>query len=211
MHRSLFKPFFCLLASCVFMLSTGCSLLPNKAEQQSSIEAKKGKPLVSDQWSVHSKIGYKTSEESGSAGLSWLQDGNAYDIKLLDPLGRSLGQVVSNGQTVEFKSKEHNLTADSVDDVVFRLLGRPFPVAELKYWIKGLKAPFLAVEPLSASAQHLEFNQADWRVEMSKFIIEDGYRLPKKLKLSYPSNTLEPVFELKIAIKTWTILEDKAQ
>ena len=208
MHSRFLKPIALCLVTLLMIFNAGCSLVPPQADDKAALTANRGKPLIKDHWSVHSKIGFKTSEESGSAGLSWLQDGNAYDIKLLDPLGRSLGQVVSDGQTVEFKSKEHNVTADSVDDVVFRLLGRPFPVAELNYWIKGLNAPLLAVEPLSASEQHLEFNQADWLVKMSKFTIEDGYRLPSKLKLSYPSNTVEPVFELKIAIKTWTIIED---
>jgi|GEM_PF-860205 len=203
-----------IVLSLCFSILSGCSTWQSQEDSPAAVA--KAEPFLGDHWEIQSKIGFKTPDQSGSANMKWVQNGESYNILITDPLGRTLGQVKSNGFKVQFITKDKTVEANSADDVVFRLLGRPFPVSQLKYWIKGLKAPLLASQPISASDDELQFIQSQWFVKINDFQEQEGFRLPGKLDMVYPapeSKNLEDVpeaaFQLKISIKNWLLLPDE--
>jgi outer membrane lipoprotein LolB len=189
----------------LMLISSGCSLWHPKSQIAQNIT--KSQPLLSNYWTLHSKVGIKTAENNGSAQLLWKQIGNRYKVSLIGPLGKSLGSLESDGEKVTLKSSDGTIqTADTEDQLSLALIGKPLPITQLQFWIKGLKAPFFPIQPISASADELEFIQRGWRIKMKGFQVVEGYKLPKRLILSYPSSNAKPSeVELQIIMKQWTI------
>ena len=196
-----------LMISLLSMLLQGCSSLPMKSSQDEAIAPIPGKRLLSNYWDLRSKVGFYSEQENGSASLRWSQQGEAFDITLFDPLGRQLGHISSDGALYVFQSKDSQIEGNSSEDIMLQLTGKPLPVSQLKYWIKGMKAPFLPTEPLSASPHHIEFIQANWHVNISGFQLLNEFRVPKKVIVEYPADpeSSESKIRLKFLIKEWNL------
>lgn len=208
-----FKASLPLLTAFGFIFLTGCSTFRAPSSPPSQII--QSQPLLSNYWSMESKIGIKTEAENGSAQLSWNQMGNRYNISLTGPFGKALGSLQNTGQQILLTSSDGSVqTAKDEEQLVLSAIGKPLPVKQMQFWIKGIKAPFFPIEPVSATVDSVEFIQRDWHVTMSGFHDVDGYRLPKKLLLKYPADSSTspsgtPV-ELKIIIKQWDLPAETA-
>lgn len=187
------------------LILQGCSHLQPQSTPAEPVT--QSRPLLSNYWSLSSKVGITTPTERGSAQLNWNQKGNKYQIYLTGPLGKQLASLVSDGETaVLTESNGKTYTANSEQELVIQAIGKPLPVDQMQFWIKGLKAPFYPIEPVNADAENLEFIQNDWRIEMNGFEIIDGYKLPRKLTLTYPaSENQEQIVELRVIVKEWTL------
>jgi len=194
------------------MLSlNGCSLwqAPQTTTDETQIQ---GQKLLSHYWTLKAKIGIKTQKENGSAGLLWQQMGSEYKITLTGPLGKQLGKLESDGLEIMLTSADGTTqTASTEDELVLNIIGKPLPVTQLQFWIKGMKAPFFPIEPISSSEKHLEFIQKNWRVSMENLSVINGYQLPQRLVLTYPasgSSSETTTLELKVIVKDWNIQSD---
>lgn len=201
------------LVTLCFGFLTGCSTF--KSEPVSPESGIQPQPLLSNYWSMNSKIGILTEQDKGSAQLSWHQMGNKYVIQLTGPLGKVLGSLESDGEKVTLTSNDGSVqTAQNEEQLVLATIGKPLPIKQMQFWIKGIKAPFYPIEPISASADAVEFIQKDWHVSMSGFHSVEGYKLPKKLTLKYPGHSTDSDavsasnkddIQLKIIIKQWKL------
>jgi len=196
---------FCCLS---FLGLSGCSILP----QQSEKIRPAGSLLLLNKWTLKAKIGIKTPEESGMAHLVWEQDGQDYTIHLRSPVGQQLAKLERRENQVVLTTSDGKTTkAQSEDALIFSMFGKPLPISQLRFWVKGLKAPFVPIKPISSSIEHLEFVQEQWQVRMEEFQIVDGYRLPMRLKLKYPARKADDAdldLTIRFIVKDWQIPVD---
>ncbi len=189
----------------------GCSSFQNNAQNKAAVTSP-GRPLLSNTWSLDSKIGIRTPKENGTAQLNWQQMGNEYVINITGPLGKHIGTLERRGETVSMTSSDgQTQTAESEDQLILNAIGEPLPVEQLQFWIKGLKAPFYPIVPVEADASSVIFIQKNWRVKMAQFENIDGYKLPQRLEFKYPADSAEEnQLTLRVLVKQWTLPQESA-
>lgn len=203
------KPLGQTLAVASLLFAAGCSSFQSTSNS-SDQSISQGRRLLSNYWTLDSKIGIKTPSESGSAQLSWEQMGSEYVIMINGPLGKNIGKLERKGNEVTMTAADGSQeTASSEEQLVLNTLGEPLPVEQLQFWIKGIKAPFYPIEPVSAANGTTEFIQKNWRVKMQEFHIIDGYKLPSRLEFSFPADAEEQL-KLKVIVKEWTLPQETA-
>lgn len=139
-----------------------------------------------DSWTLQGKLGVRAPSESGSGTVLWLQEQDAYDIRLSGPLGRGATRIQSTEQGVTLDiAGQPTLTASSAEALLEQQIGWRLPVEHLLWWVRGLPAPDSPSRlQLNPDSQLARLAQAGWTVEYSRYQQIDGVQLPQRLQLS---------------------------
>jgi outer membrane lipoprotein LolB len=115
--------------------------------------------------------------------LRWQEDNRRYTLNLLAPLG-------AGGMTLT--GTDHHLTLTTDDGKVQQagdpseLLrqngGPPLPVQNLRYWVRGLPAPFsTATKQFDAYGRLSQILQDGWQIDYLSYTHALGQDLPSRL------------------------------
>ncbi|MBQ0798534.1 MAG: outer membrane lipoprotein LolB [Porticoccaceae bacterium] len=156
-------------------------------------------------WRIRSKFGYVTNHDSGSAWLDWEQSGDDANANISGPFGVGAAQVISSTQGATLKQAgEPDLHATSADELTHHLFGWPFPIEQLRYWVRGLPAPDVRINSLttepSGLLSHLE--QDGWVLAFTRYQNTAVGPLPGKIEASTGD------LRIKLLIKEWFVAPD---
>ncbi|MEN8719579.1 MAG: outer membrane lipoprotein LolB [Oceanococcaceae bacterium] len=115
----------------------------------------------------------------GRGNLRWQQAGEHFTITVSGPFGA--GATRLDGTLDRVRVTRGNDTFDSVEPAqdLARALGMPVPLAQLPRWLRGL-----AAAPVDGGAD------PGWVLEVSEWVVVDGYRLPAELALQAGAQAL---------------------
>ena len=173
-------------ASCVALLFllTSCARLQPLPEGW-QLDAREQNLLAVRQWALSGKLGVRSTTESGSLYVHWLQKDVQYDIQLSGPLGQGGGSISGSPDGVILHADGREQRAASAEELVHRAFGWQLPMQALTYWVRGLPAPELTNrEAIERDAQGLLISQAQdgWVLEYSQYKLVQGHALPGRLK-----------------------------
>ena len=139
-----------------------------------------------DSWTLQGKLGVRSPGESGSGTVFWLQQQDAYDIRLSGPLGRGATRIQGSDAGVILDiAGQPQTTASSAEALLEQQIGWRLPVEHLLWWVRGLPAPDSPSRlQLNPDSQLARLSQAGWTVEYSRYQQIDGMQLPQRLQLS---------------------------
>jgi len=165
-----------ILFSSVAYLS-GCITKPESTPTQPLTEP------VHQTFSVSGKLGVRGEQISESARFNWTQNGQTFDLALIDPFGRQVMRLTGNDRFAKLETDDQqSYVADSAESLMLELLGWQLPVNHALYWIQGRpdpRQPFIADE----SGQFL---QNEWKVStLSHTTLGSGKTVPRKIKMSH--------------------------
>ncbi|WP_304639894.1 lipoprotein insertase outer membrane protein LolB [Pseudomonas sp.] len=137
-------------------------------------------------WTLQGKLGLRSLRESGSGTLYWLQQKDAYDIRLSGPLGRGATRIAGDQQGVTLEiAGQPSLSATSAEELVEEQIGWRLPVDNLLWWVRGLPAPNSPSRlQLDTDSRLARLTQAGWVIEYSRYQQVDGVTLPQRMQLS---------------------------
>jgi outer membrane lipoprotein LolB len=117
-------------------------------------------------WSFTGRLAVANGGDGGSGRIDWRQAGEDYDIRLSAPvthqgwrLHREHGRVILDG--LPGGPREGN----DAEALLLEATGWRLPVADMAYWVRGLRAPGMAQLTGDASGRPAMLEQAGWRVE----------------------------------------------
>ena len=154
------------------------------------------------QWTLHGRVAVQNGKEGFSAGLRWVQQGPAYQLRLMAPLGQG---------TYELQGDAHGVTLHTADNRVLHAadaqglmqdnLGWSAPVAGLRYWVLGIPEPGVPVDYLRVDEQGRlsDLEQSGWRISVLDYRQAGKLVLPSKLYMH--NDTLE----LRMVVQSWDI------
>ena len=116
------------------------------------------------EFTASGKLGIRSDAVNESARFNWIQQGNDYEIELLDPFGRQVMDLVGETGKVVLRSSESNVPqmARTPEELMQKLLGWQVPVAPARYWIQGHPAPGIPFEPAGLN----QFLQLGWQIDI---------------------------------------------
>lgn len=190
-----------LLTLAASTLLAGCTSAPVITGSIGNWDTHQQRLLQQEHWQLSAKLGVRSPSDSGSAYLNWQQQSNSYHIHLSGPLGQ--GSVHINGSPEQVslsRSGEPELRAASAEELLQQTLGWGAPIAQLKYWVRGLPAPDKTSQQThntQGALAHLQ--QSGWSLEYSRYRMVDGFLLPGKIIAR------QGELKLTLIIKDWAL------
>jgi outer membrane lipoprotein LolB len=189
-----------LVVSFLLLQLSACASLVNKQSSSSGTFSQVNNNInVSAQrnWGVVGRVSIKQENNAWLANIDWQHDDVVDELVI----SASLSGVLAN---IRYQEKQIIVeTQDGVqvlknNDALQRVVGFNPPINYLKYWARGLVVP--NVELLNDTGlvkERREFEQAGWRVQLSK------YRQVSDIWLPHSVSVKNKRLNIKLAIEQW--------
>ena len=184
------------LTALLAVIIAGCASQPGERATATA------DPAALDHWQVVGKLGYRSPHKNGSAWIDWRQQQDTYQVRLTGPFGAGATEIRGDGDSaVLSQSGEEDITATSGEALSTALFGWPFPVTELRYWIRGLAAPSSPADSAANADGTLStLSQQGWQLQFSDYGAQERWRLPGKIRGHNGD------YGFTLVIKTWQSL-----
>ncbi len=193
-----------LLAALAALLLAGCATAPpvTPAPGWPSEAAARRAATMGDirTWTIRGRLGVHTGREGFSAAIVWRQDGDRFDIRLFDQLGRQVAWLRGDGGQVSLTNhRGKTFRAQSAEQLMRAQLGWALPIRSLLYWVKGLPDPKLPAwrEEYDDGGRLVRLEQGGWSVRIPRYLSPDERAFPALIKLRRKD------FSAKLLIKHW--------
>ncbi|MBY4675691.1 lipoprotein insertase outer membrane protein LolB [Marinobacterium arenosum] len=173
------RPLIVLLAS--LWLAACSSLQPSPPAQVSNWQQYQWQMSTLKQWQLSGKVGFRTPDDSESAGFRWQQQDDRYQIELFGPLNQLGARIEGNLDYIQLEMDDRRYRAPSPEALLQDHLGWQFPIHDLNWWIRGLPSPDQSYQQKLQDQRLARLDQAGWTIRYLRYS-EDRSR-PEKLVL----------------------------
>ncbi|HET6631299.1 MAG TPA: lipoprotein insertase outer membrane protein LolB [Rhodanobacteraceae bacterium] len=151
-------------------------------------------------WTIEGRLGVSDGHDGGSGTLTWLQDGASYDFIVRAPVtGRSFRLHGDAGAAVLEGLDQGPLRGSDPRTLLARALGWRVPLDQLRFWVRGLRAPGSEAElEFGANGLPATLLQDGWNIEYKDWY---GTQPPLPRKVFASSGP----FRVRLAIRTWKL------
>lgn len=153
------------------------------------------------QWGLQAHFAVSDGRDGGSGTLIWQQSGHRYSLDLRAPItGKTARLEGGPGGAVLTGVQQAPIRGEDAQALLADQFGWHMPVAELTYWVRGLRAP--------GSPSELSFGQSGlpalllqdgWKVEFRDWYADRDPPLPRKVYAS------KPPYSVKVLIEQWQV------
>lgn len=151
------------------------------------------------QWNFDGHFAVSDGHDGGSGKLTWQEDGGTYLLVLRAPVtGKTVTLQGDAKGAVLTGLRELPIRGDDAESLLADEFGWHMPVADLTWWIRGLRAPGSAAQ-LSYGENGLPslLQQDGWRVEYRDWYADQHPQLPRKVYAS------KPPYSVRVLIENW--------
>ncbi len=148
------------------VLVMGCATQPAAITSGKADLALQQRLAAITHWNASGKLAVRSANDSESARMQWLQNGERFDIQLSGPAGLKATRIHGMPNSVDFEQGEQRVHAASVEALSQQLIGWPLPADKLTWWLRGLPAP-------DSTPQKAGYAPAGWLAELE----QDGWRI----------------------------------
>lgn len=150
-------------------------------------------------WTLTGAMAAKSERKSWSANIHWSQQGaNAYQIRLLGPLGSGSLLVEQHHGRITLIDGAKSVSSNNASTLLKEQTGIGLPVHHLYYWVRGLPAPVtIQAEQHDEKGHLIGLKQAGFSIHYANYRLINGMALPSKIQLYGNGITM------KMAIKHW--------
>lgn len=145
--------------------------------------AREAAVLAQTRWQLSGRIAVSNGEDGGNADVEWRQDGGRYDLRLRAPVSGKNWRLHGDAHSATLEGvREQVLTGRTAAELLAREVNWQLPVAELEYWVRGLRAPGAAAELTFDEAQRpATLRQSGWTIEYRDYFSDREPVLPRKV------------------------------
>lgn len=154
-----------------------------------------------DSWVLRGRLAVHYDNEGGQGILYWQQDHDAYELRLMDPLGRQLMLISGDNAHARMLTREAEVfESASAEGLMQNYLGWSVPVNALNQWVRGMPEPGMNVEETRLEHGRLSFlSQEGWLIEYQAYEQVGMVWLPRRLKITTPD------LNLKLIVEEWNL------
>lgn len=170
--------------------------------RQLAVQAEREQTLGAQaSWSLDGRFAASDGQHGGSGSLDWHQHGQRYQFTLRAPITGKSVQLDGgpDGAILSGMGKE-SLKGRNASDVLNEEFGWDVPVADLAWWVRGLRAPGRpAILTFGANGLPATLQQDGWHVDYRDWYAERNPPLPRKVYAS------RDPYKVRVLIETWQI------
>lgn len=152
-------------------------------------------------WNVKGAVAIRTPQNAISASIQWQQHQENYHISLFGPLGSHSYELTGQPGAVTLAAANgQTFHAASAEELLAQQAGWRLPLANLRYWIRGLPVPNMPAEKQFDTYHHLVMlQQAGWAIQYLGFTSVNNIDVPNKIFLNNAQ------LNVKIVIYEWQL------
>lgn len=183
------------------LLLAACAPLPVREPgtvQQLAAQAAREQQLGAQQdWGLAGRFAASDGHDGGSGSLEWRQDGARYRFTLRAPItGKSVQLDGGPDGAVLTGAGKVPVTGTDASQVMRNEFGWDVPVADLAWWVRGLRAPGRpAILTFGSNGLPATLDQDGWHVDYRDWYAERNPPLPRKVYASRDPYTVRVLIE----------------
>jgi outer membrane lipoprotein LolB len=148
-------------------------------------------------WDLEGRAAVAYGKQGWQASLAWKQSGPVSDVHLAGPLGLAASELSLTPGGLAVNGGPPN--PDVLNQIQSKL-GFPLPIEALRYWLLGVPDPgSAAVVTRNANDRAQQLSQADWLIEIDRYMPVEGDVLPAHLVLTHED------VRIRIAVEHWQV------
>jgi outer membrane lipoprotein LolB len=145
-------------------------------------------------WSARGNVAARSNKKGWNASFNWHQTNGNYALELFGPLGMNRMQLTGQPGQVTLKTSRGVTSAASPEALLQQQLGWQLPVSDLRFWLRGLPAPYSREKHSFDLNHHLaHLYQDGWRIVYLRYVSVNGVDLPNRLLLTNANWTVHIV------------------
>ncbi|MGD9601995.1 MAG: lipoprotein insertase outer membrane protein LolB [Gammaproteobacteria bacterium] len=156
-------------------------------------------------FALSGRLAVQRDAEGGQATLRWRQAGDAFELRIIAPLGQGTYRVTGDGQRVALAAPDGALyEASDLDTLMTKHLNWSLPVAGARFWVRGLPSPDRPYTQLSLDEKGrlTDLAQDGWRISVLAYQAVGDVEMPRKLFL------LGDRLKMTLVVTQWTDLPE---
>ncbi|HEX7349190.1 MAG TPA: lipoprotein insertase outer membrane protein LolB [Rhodanobacteraceae bacterium] len=194
----------CAFAVLAGMVLAGCAPLPVRSPgnpgtaAQLAAQAARGQQLGAvTTWGIDGRFAASDGRHGGSGSLAWQQQGQHYSFTLRAPITGKTVQLEGGPEGAVLTGVDKQpLAGSNASTVLTREFGWNVPVADLAFWVRGLRAPgTAAVLTFGADGLPATLDQDGWHVDYRAWYADRTPPLPRKVYASRGPYTVRVLIE----------------
>ena len=190
----------CLLISALFSCA---SISEQVFESPADWELRQQHNQQLTHWEIKARLGVQSETDGGSFDVFWQQRADAYDARLVAPLGQGAVHINGNDDGVNIRLADGSTEySEHANELFTAMTGLPLPVEGLQDWLRGMPMQGEEIQTISwnEQGQLYKLEQSGWRVEMSRYKTVDGYQLPHAFYLERED---QPELAVRLLVRDW--------
>jgi len=196
MRYLLIYPLIPILASCA-------SISEQVLDRPEDWEARLQQHQQIEDWTIRARLGVQSETDGGSFDVFWQQVADAYEIRLIAPMGQ--GAVLINGDSNGVKislADGRTEYSNDADELFSSMTGLSLPVNGLQDWLRGMPIEGEEIQYISWNepGQLYKLEQSGWQVEMSRYKAVADYELPHAFYLERED---QPELSVRLLVREW--------
>jgi len=196
MRYLLIYPLISILASCA-------SITEQVLDRPEDWEARLQQHRQIEDWTIRARLGVQSETDGGSFDVFWQQVADAYEIRLIAPMGQ--GAVLINGDSNGVKislADGRTEYSNDADELFSSMTGLSLPVNGLQDWLRGMPVQGEEIQYISWNepGQLYKLEQRGWQVEMGRYKAVAGYELPHAFYLEREDR---PELSVRLLVREW--------
>jgi outer membrane lipoprotein LolB len=177
---------------------TACATHPSREATPSALDL--SSPRYAS-WQIRGRVSLIKGEQGWHASLNWREDAGHYRLDLSGPLGQGAVRIEGDGAGVRLQTADgRDYVAQDADALVQTATGWEFPVAGIRYWVRGVPVPGeQAVVETDASGRLVHLVQSGWDIHYNRFQDLEGRAWPTDLRLTADD------ISVRLLVAEWTL------
>jgi outer membrane lipoprotein LolB len=187
-----------LAISLALMLLAGCASIPPRAPLAWDIH--RDAMAAIDYWHLNGKMGYRGRGDSGSATLTWVQQGASLQATLSGPFGAGTAHIDADPDGAVLRQPgTPERRAASTEELSQQLFGWALPAARLRDWVRGIPYHGTPVQRLDVDASGLlrGLEQDGWTLAFDDYTETAAGLLPGRIEANGGD------LHIRLVIKQW--------
>jgi outer membrane lipoprotein LolB len=149
-------------------------------------------------WSLRGRLGVSDGHDSGSGSLEWSQQASAFRFGVHAPVTGKTWLLSGDDTHARLDGlREQAIEGNGAASLLKRELGWEVPVAELRYWVRGQRAPGAASIEFRDDGLPAVIVQAGWTIRYLDYDLARSPPLPSKVFATRGDH------KVRLAIREW--------
>lgn len=165
-----------------------------------ALAARRAELGARERWSFEGRVAVSDGKDSGSARITWAQDGERYAITLRAPVSGETWRLAGDASGCRLEGlRPEPIVGPDPQELLRRELGWNLPVRALAAWARGVSGDATAAEiVLDEGGLPSRLREQGWQVSYRDWHRDRTPALPKRIEADRPPH------QVRLAIASWS-------
>lgn len=188
-----------LVVSCILL--AGCAAPGGVQQDVAETQAERERRILDrEHWALRGRIAVSDGQDGGSARVNWEAGPEHYELWIYAPLAQGTWRLEGGPASAVLTGPKGSFRGDDAQALLERHLGWHLPVAGLRHWVRGLRAPGpVESAEYDGRGRLASLKQQGWVVTYTDWSRYPEFDMPRRIEAEFPP------YSVKLVVQDWAI------